>query len=126
MESREEAETGVIADIHEERVRQIELEGHTIAHDDSQDRGELARMAVCFVLQTENVFTIRDCHPRPVFPATHRITIKPDYRRNLVVGAALLVAEIERVDREAARQEREAQAIEALQKQQDANEAAAE
>lgn len=108
MANREEAEAGVIAEIQAERRRQTEVEGHTIAHDDSQDRGELARMAVCIVLQTDNVFTIRDCRPHPVFPTSHRFAPKSEYRRNLVIGAALLVAEIERVDRDEARRERDA------------------
>lgn len=77
-------------DISVERQRQIEEEGWTPEHDDRHANGELACAAACYV--------IGDAERWP----WHKSWWKPRSRRsNLVRAAALIVAEIERLDRAA-------------------------
>jgi hypothetical protein len=71
---------GPLADIAVERRGQMEREGYTLAHDDTHDRGELAAAAAAFA--APNI-----CRPTQ------------DRRRDLVKAGALIVAEIERLDR---------------------------
>lgn len=94
-----------VADVVGERERQVIGEGFDAAHDDQHSDGSLAMAAVCYAIYAVNpkVCTIpmwpRSWHPdwwRPKNP-----------RRDLVRAAALLIAEIERLDRDA---EREAEA----------------
>ena len=90
----------VLADIVAERKRQRDVEGWTLAHDDMHDEGELAEAAACYAWnQTQDA----DGVP-PQWP-WHEEWWKPKgRRRNLIRAAALLVAEIERLDRLAASQ----------------------
>jgi hypothetical protein len=80
----------VIDEIAAERHRQIEDEGWTPDHDDGHDRGELAMAAACY------------CVPEiqeAMWPWEFKWWKRKDYRRNLIRAAALIVAEIERLDR---------------------------
>ena len=85
--------TKAAADVLAERNRQIEAEGWTPEHDDSHAPGSLADAAACYAGAFDN---------QPL-PATWPWEVnwwKPkDRRRNLVRAAALLLAEIERLDR---------------------------
>jgi hypothetical protein len=91
---------GALRDVAAERARQIDVEGWTPEHDDEHGRGELARAAVCYVA--------------PLIPTGRKVPFdwpwdtgwwKPKNRRhNLVRAAALIVAEIERLDRALAAQ----------------------
>lgn len=109
-------------DVIAERFRQIEAEGWTHDHDDKHDSGEMADAAAVYAATAE----IQLIKPRegsvhgnklwpwwdqadvsggrgdcPVWGWT-RAWFKPrDRRRNLVRAAALLIAEIERLDRAA-------------------------
>lgn len=93
-------------DVSFERHRQITDEGWTHAHDDQHSNGELARAAAAYALGAERV-TLKATDPfNPVREiSTHiwpwdRKWWKPaDRRSNLVKAAALLLAEIERIDR---------------------------
>lgn len=99
-------------DIAAERKRQIEAEGWTYQHDDEHASGELARAASAYALAGSydewgrNLF-IGEFHAlaqtmvRRIFPSTWDWKWwKPtNRRRDLVKAAALLVAEIERLDR---------------------------
>jgi hypothetical protein len=81
-----------------ERVRQIGVEGCSPEHDDEQHSGgELADAAACYA---------RGKQMSGVWPWTDEWW-KPgsDRRRQLVKAGALIVAEIERLDRAAARKE---------------------
>jgi hypothetical protein len=112
----------VIAEIAAERSRQIEVEGWTPEHDDEHDRGQLANAAACYANPDNVSWTDiwgRGLNPdgsvRPVgiakvsftralrWPWEQRWWKPADKRRNLVKAAALLVAEIERLDRAKAR-----------------------
>jgi hypothetical protein len=86
----------VIEEIAAERKRQVEVEGWTPEHDDDHDSGQLAEAASCYA--------------NPYYPYQHSTTPvgwpwddewwKPkDPRSNLIRAAALIVAEIERIDR---------------------------
>lgn len=92
------------ADVVAERKSQIEREGYTPEHDDKHDRDHaLARAAACYALAGTDsdsgpFYISRLQVPKQVWP--YRWEWKPgDRRRNLLKAAALLLAEIERVDR---------------------------
>jgi hypothetical protein len=84
-------------DVLAERERQKTVEGWTPEHDDQHEFEEMAMAAVCYA------------HPQPLMSkfANHPVAWpwdeewwKPkDRRRNLVRAAALIIAEIERLDR---------------------------
>lgn len=95
---------GVIAEIAAERRRQVEQEGWTPAHDDHHG-GDFAlpRAAACYAIAGtaagNGPFWITHLQtPQQVWP--YRWEWKPKSRReNLIRASALLIAEIERVDR---------------------------
>lgn len=94
---------GAIADIAAERRRQIETEGWTPEHDDEHDRGEMARAAGCYALQgffrNGNWQGPRYDIENYLWPWSLDWWKPSDARRNLVKAGALIVAEIERLDR---------------------------
>lgn len=78
--------------IHEitgERVRQIDAEGFTPEHDDQHTGGEIADAAADWAWTD------------PAVPVESWASGKPgkDRRRQLVIAGALIVAELERLDR---------------------------
>lgn len=77
--------------------RQIEAEGWTPEHDDAHSSGDLMQAAVCYAMGATFISGAKfDLWP------WDRAWWKPkDKRSNLVRAAALLVAEIERLDRAA-------------------------
>lgn len=95
-----------IEDVLAERIRQIESEGWHPAHDNAHRQGQLAGAAACYAMNNLS-FTI------PNVALGHSVAMmvkdlwpwaaswwKPtDHRRDLVKAAALLIAEIERIDR---------------------------
>lgn len=89
--------TQAARDVLAERRRQIEQEGWTPAHDDQYKRGDLSQAAACYALHTEPVGNVGDYLRFWPWPATWW---KPrDNRSNLVKSGALILAEIERLDR---------------------------
>ena len=85
-----------IDDIAAERHRQIEQKGWTPEHDAAHIGEELAAAAACYALPSE--YRPADCCPAE-WPWAD-IWWKPgDRRRELVKAAALIVAEIDRLDR---------------------------
>lgn len=89
---------GALGDVLEERRRQAGTLGWTAQHDDEHSNGELAIAAAAYADPAPAMY--RD--PRIIAPLRFPPgwDYKPkDYRTNLVRAAALLVAEIERVDR---------------------------
>lgn len=96
--------TPAARDVLAERQRQIEGEGWSYAHDDAHNEGELSRAALCYV--EDAVRKIRGPGGVPAYSSPglmwpwKRDWWKPQGpRRNLVKAAALLLAEIERMDR---------------------------
>lgn len=96
-------------DVAAERRRQIEVEGWTTAHDDDHRKGELADAAACYAA-TVRTFQAFERVGRNYEPFTLYVDLWPwspgswnpkDRRRDLVRAAALIVAEIERLDRAA-------------------------
>lgn len=101
------------ADALFERQRQIEQEGWTPAHDDEHEGKELAQAAAAYLVGIDGLHedrTADDCGTLSVpvlFPKSWAPEWwKPgsaveiaDYRRRLVKGVALGIAEIDRVDR---------------------------
>lgn len=90
----------VLQEILQERLRQIDGKGWTEAHDDGHVHGELARAACYYAMPLDG------CAAWPFAPPAPTIAHK-DPRRRAVIAAALLVAEIERLDRAAAKASRE-------------------
>lgn len=95
-------------DVLAERRRQIEVEGWTPAHDDEHDTGELAAAAASYALiacapVSENEFWrgMRMDAANTVWPWDLEWRKPGDQRRMLVKATALLLAEIERMDRAA-------------------------
>lgn len=99
---------GAVADIAAERRRQMEAEGWSPEHDDKHDKGELAGAAACYAMNDLNIHNIALGHRivmivRDLWPWALSWWKPTDHRRNLVKAGALIVAEIERRDRLAAR-----------------------
>ena len=102
-------------DVMGERVRQITVEGWTPEHDDCHDRAELAQAAACYAISgtpaDEAVFIHgRWKYPRDLFwPRGFGLEWwKPtNRRRDLVKAGALILAEIERLDRDACKEARD-------------------
>lgn len=89
-----EDKTSVIDEIAAERKRQIEDEGWTPNHDDEHNGGELALAGACYALGSTGVR--RAPEHWPFDPNWWKPQSR---RRDLVRAAALIVAEIERLDR---------------------------
>ncbi len=84
-------------DVIEERRRQQEKEGWTPEHDDQHSKGELATAAACYAGFSD---AYPNCGQPPFFWPFEGAWWKPsNYRRDLVKAAALILAEIERIDR---------------------------
>lgn len=88
---------GAAQDVVAERFRQVSQEGWSVAHDDAHADGQLAAAAGCYALHAHEV------SPRRLVPAwwpwEDRWWKPSDARRNLVKAGALILAEIERLDR---------------------------
>ena len=83
-------------DVLKERVRQVEEEGCSAEGDDAFTDYQLPRAAICYAIKAAGLPSHRATlywpFPAPAFKPTER-------RANLVKAAALLLAEIERLDR---------------------------
>lgn len=84
--------TDALRDVIAERQRQISVKGWTPEHDDTYIGCELAAAAISYIepVEAENYWPA-DWHDGSFRPS--------DYRRNLVKATALLVAELDRLDR---------------------------
>jgi len=92
----------VLVEITHERLRQIEQEGFTAEHDADHDCGELAAAGAAYALAGSFSSGWQASHPPLVWPWKAEWWKPKDRRRDLIRAAALLVAEIERLDRNAA------------------------
>ncbi|WP_417844817.1 hypothetical protein [Thalassospira sp.] len=97
-----EAVGPAIKDVIAERQRQIEIEGFDAACDAGNTRHELARAAACYAAKAAfpNVgeASFIDIFMR-VWPWDERWWKPAGHRQNLVKAGALILAEIERLDR---------------------------
>ncbi|EOZ5946380.1 TPA: ead/Ea22-like family protein [Escherichia coli] len=89
--------TAAAADVLAERKRQVTAEGWTPGHDDEYEHGELADAAGCYALSSE-LFDCAGEPPRP-WPWPDEWWKPTNRRRDLVKAGALILAEIERLDR---------------------------
>ncbi|EDZ4325280.1 hypothetical protein FVC29_03290 [Salmonella enterica] len=91
-ESASQPLTDALRDVIAERQRQISVKGWTPEHDDTYTCGELAAAAISYIEPME---------AESYWPADwHDDSFRPsDERRNLVKATALLLAELERLDR---------------------------
>lgn len=104
--------TKAAVDVLAERQRQMKAEGFTPAHDDLHTDGQLARAAAAYAVAADTAIYEAD-KTRPSWNQSYIAGVtrawpwnwglwKPtNKRRDLVKAAALLLAEIERVDRSA-------------------------
>lgn len=85
----------VIQEIAAERERQQKQEGYSTAHDDEHAEGELAQAAACYAIGRRIPIGLN----RTLWPWSEA-DFKPKNRRaDLIRAGALIVAEIERLDR---------------------------
>ncbi|MBA8034766.1 ead/Ea22-like family protein [Citrobacter freundii] len=98
-----------ILDVAAERQRQVSAEGWTPAHDDQHRNNDMAFAAACYAFHAaaaswdlEDDGVPYDSHPVPKNWPWEPDWWKPtDPRRDLVKAGALIIAEIERIDRAA-------------------------
>ena len=97
--------TKAAQDVLAERRRQIEVEGWTPEHDDEHSIGELAALAAFYAVPDgvrEWDFSgtgYGDTLAEALLPNGWTAKVGKDRRRNLVKAGALILAEIERLDR---------------------------
>lgn len=91
------------ADVLAERRRQIESEGWTPEHDDKHADGELAKAAACYAagwkIDVYQRFGFHEYRQFRMWPWHPKWWKPKDRRHDLVRAAALIIAEIERIDR---------------------------
>lgn len=89
-----EIQSQAAKDVFAERRRQVEVEGWTPNRDDAYEDKQLRLAAACYALAHQVKVTIPNIWP------WHHTWWKPTTdRRNLVKAGALILAEIERIDR---------------------------
>lgn len=91
----------VLQDIAIERLRQIGAEGWTSEHDDAHSSGEMATAAACYSMMRPEYSSPLNGLARQLWPWSIEWWKPSNRRRNLVKAGALIVAEIERIDRTA-------------------------
>lgn len=94
--------TPAVVDVAGERLRQVTAEGWAREHDDGHVDGELAKAAACYAYEATRTDYQRETdqgNPPPLWPWDKEWWKPKDRRRDLVRAAALIIAEIERLDR---------------------------
>jgi hypothetical protein len=91
------AHTQAARDVLAERQRQVSAEGWTTEHDDEHTLGELAIAAACLAVHGTDAQVFDDGSPCDVWGLAKKHAA--DRRRQLVIAGALILAEIERLDR---------------------------
>jgi len=104
--SRRSQPTQAAQDVLAERQRQIDKEGWTPEHDDAHGGGEMSAAAGIYALHSGGYDMQHVSGDPSAFWPWDKSWWKPsaDPRRSLVKAAALLLAEIERIDRAASAQ----------------------
>lgn len=91
--------TQAALDVLTERRRQIDAEGWTPEHDDEHNCQELAMAAACYAGNAGGYVWADGWPGEIVFPWDRSLWKPSTPRRDLVKAAALILAEIERLDR---------------------------
>lgn len=91
-----------ILDVISERQRQRSVEGWTTEHDDAYQNNELADAAACYAIHANNQGFSTPAH----WPWDPEWWKQSGARRDLVKAGALILAEIERIDRAACKGEK--------------------
>lgn len=87
----------IVAEVHAERVRHRSAHNWTIAHDDEHSDRSLSKAAAAYALSASGLMKNGPTlHP---WPWDKKWWNPKDPRRDLIRAAALIVAEIERLDR---------------------------
>lgn len=92
------SQTNAARDVLAERRRQIEKEGWTSEHDDEHAEG-LACAAACYAAGSRRLMIEGDMADIEVWPWDESWWKPTNRRRDLVKAGALILAEIERLDR---------------------------
>lgn len=87
-----------IDDVIAERKRQIGSEDFTETHDSNHDQGRLAAAGGCYALYADAFPNTGQ--PPPQWPWEDDWWKPKNFRRDMVRAAALLIAEIEKFDRD--------------------------
>lgn len=87
-----------VRDVLAERQRQISAEGWTPEHDDTHVHGQMAAAALCYLAEDISHWARQQAHGC-YWPWDAEWWKPADHRRNLVKAGALILAEIERLDR---------------------------
>lgn len=95
-------------DVLAERQRQISAEGWTPDHDDEHGDSSLSMAAVCYVLGRTTLRALEWSPDIMLWPWEKESWKPSDPRRNLTKAGALILAEMERLDRDALRAARAA------------------
>lgn len=109
MDSESCTVTAAAADVLAERKRQVSVEGWTPSHEDTLKNNEMAFAAACYAFHAaaaswdlEDCGTEYDSHPAPKNWPWEPEWWKPkSARADLVRAGALILAELERIDRAA-------------------------
>lgn len=93
--------SGVLVELGLERARQVTVEGRTAEHDDEHKTGELAAAAGCYATHASCQIAYPETQhvPGVEWPFEQAAWKPKTPRRNLVIAAALIIAEIQRLDR---------------------------
>jgi hypothetical protein len=97
----------IMVEVVDERKRQMTAEGWTPPHDDAHRAGQLAGAAACYAMNDLSIRNVELRHRvtsllRDLWPWAQHWWKPSSPRRNLIKAAALIIAEIERLDRNAA------------------------
>lgn len=103
--------TAILGEIAAERQRQVDVEGYGAEHDDQHTDGSIAKAAGCYAIMgaetgdwhrrklSEEWWGFRFSLIRGLWPWEWRWFKPKDNRSDLIRAGALIVAEIERIDR---------------------------
>lgn len=86
-------------DLLAERARQVQEEGWTPEHDDEHSNGEMAEAAACYAGTAHAPLSLKRRQCSGHWPWAAKWWKPSDARRDLIKAGALILAEIERMDR---------------------------
>ncbi|MCY1301645.1 hypothetical protein D9M70_512690 [compost metagenome] len=92
-------QTDAARDVLAERRRQVEAEGWTTEHDDDHGDGQMAQAAAAYALRTRWTGNIAESDSPSFWPWSEEWWKPTSKRRMLIKAGALILAEIERLDR---------------------------